>query len=625
MPLSRDECPLFIQAILILACIATAGGWAAEKSPVPDEAAQQAARKMAGEIYGGRFALAKTATDKTALAAEMIEAALKVQDGSPGQFVLLSIARDIASGAGDAPTALQAVEELVQRFESPAAALAAETLRGAAQHASATAQRRAVAESAGSVIARLVEADEYELAIRVCEAARDAAHRAREFKLAAEVAAQLPELRRMHEQSQAYREALAFMDDDPTQPAANLAAGRYLCFVKGNWDRGVAMLALGSDEPLKAVALMELRGAASADEQVAIGDAWWDVAEAQQGDERNALRLRAGFWYRQAEPAVAGGLEGLKIKQRLETIAKLDREIPGAPPPAPPAKPQPPPLAIAPFDEKTAKQHQAAWAKHLNVPVLWTNSIGMRFALIPPGEFDMGSTEEEVARLLDGVHAQKEREWYVQLLPSEVSKHRVRITRPYYMGIYEVTQAEYERVMGTNPSHFTGNPIRPVEQVSWSDAVEFCRRLSEDPKEKAAGAVYRLPTEAEWEYACRAGTTTRFSFGDDAGVLAQYAWWLKNSQDSTQPVGQLRPNAFGLFDVHGNVWEWCADWHAGDYYRHAPTEDPIGPNSGSSRVMRSGSYRLDDPLIFRSAFRGRNRPERRLSDWGFRVARTLTP
>ncbi len=623
MPLSRDRHPIFFQAIVVLTCVATSGGWAAaEKSPVPDEAAQQAARKMAGEIYGGRFALAKTAADKTALAAEMIEAALKVRDGSPGQFVLLSIARDIASGAGEAQTALQAVEELVQRFEVPAA-MAAETLLGAAQQASMAAQRRAVAEAAASVIVRLAEADEYELAISVCEAARDGAHKAREFKLGAELAAQLPELRQMHQQSQAYREALVVMDDNPTEPAANLAAGQYLCFVKGNWDRGVAMLALGSDEPLKAVALMELRGAASADEQVAVGDAWWDVAEARQGDQRDALRLRAGFWYRQAEPEVAGGLVGLKIKQRLETIAKLDREIPAAPPP--PATPQTPPQAIAPFDEKTAKQHQAAWAKHLKVPVLWTNSIGMRFALIPPGEFDMGSTEEEVARLLEEVNAQKEREWYIQLLPSEVPKHRVRITRPYYVGIYEVTQAEYERVMGTNPSRFKGNPIRPVEQVSWNDAVEFCRRLNEDPKEKATGAVYRLPTEAEWEYACRAGTTTRFSFGDDADFLGQHGWWAKNSRGSTQPVGQLRPNAFGLFDMHGNVWEWCADWHAGDYYRQASTEDPIGPNSGSSRVMRSGSYRLDDPVIFRSPFRGRNRPERRLSDWGFRVARTLTP
>ena len=142
------------------------------------------------------------------------------------------------------------------------------------------------------------------------------------------------------------------------------------------------------------------------------------------------------------------------------------------------------------------------------------------FRVIPPGEFDMGATEEEVARLLQEAKARKEPAWYIARLPSEAPKHRVRITRPYYAGIYEVTQAEYERVLGTNPSHFKGNPIRPIEEVTWHDAVEFCRRLSEAPQEKTAGATYRLLTEAEWEYACRAGTTTRFSFGDDAGVWA---------------------------------------------------------------------------------------------------------
>ena len=161
--------------------------------------------------------------------------------------------------------------------------------------------------------------------------------------------------------------------------------------------------------------------------------------------------------------------------------------------------------------------------------MLWVNSIGMRFALIPPGEFDMGSTEEEVARLLEEAKSQKAPERYVEGLPSEAPKHRVRITRPYYAGIFEVTQAEYERVMGTNPSHFKGNPNRAVEHVSWSDAVEFCHRLSEAPKEKAAGAVYRLLTEAEWEYACRAGTTTRFSFGEHPSQLGEYAWSRENS------------------------------------------------------------------------------------------------
>ncbi|TVS20852.1 MAG: formylglycine-generating enzyme family protein [Planctomycetaceae bacterium] len=478
-----------------------------------------------------------------------------------------------------------------------------------------------MAEAAGEVIGKLVEVEEYERAIRLCEAAQKAAEQAREFRLARDFSNWLPELTTAQQQFQQYRDALAVLNNDPVEPEANLTAGRYLCFLQGDWELGVPMLALGSDEPLKSVAVMELQGAETAEAQAAIGDAWWDVAETREGQERDLLRLRAGSWYRRAGPQLAG-LAGLRVKQRLEELAKLDREIPAAP-----TRPDSsePPLAVAPFDERTAKGHQAAWARHLGVPVLWTNSIGMRFALIPPGEFDMGSTEEEVARLLQEAKQDKASRWYLNRIRGQAPKHRVRITRPYYMGIYEVTQAEYQRVMGTNPSRFTGNPIRPVEQVSWNDAVEFCRRLSEDPKEKALGAVYRLPTEAEWEYACRAGTTSHFSFGDDVSILSRYAWLTTNSRGSTQPVGRLRPNAFGLFDMHGNVFEWCADWHADAYYAKSPGEDPTGPESGSSRVIRGVSWTYTSPGRFRSAYRDCAEPATRRHHRGFRVVRTLVP
>ena len=183
---------------------------------------------------------------------------------------------------------------------------------------------------------------------------------------------------------------------------------------------------------------------------------------------------------------------------------------PGAPPPA-----------VAPFDEKKAKEHQEIWAKYLGVPVEITNSIGMKLVLIPPGEFQMGSPKELIEEELKAVGIEKA---YKDRLPSEAPQHLVRITKPFWLGTCEVTQEEYQRVMGTNPSEFSVTGKRkdkvggqdtkrfPVENVSWEDAVEFCRKLSAMPEEKVAGRAYRLPSEAQWEYACRAGSTGQYSF-----------------------------------------------------------------------------------------------------------------
>ncbi len=271
--------------------------------------------------------------------------------------------------------------------------------------------------------------------------------------------------------------------------------------------------------------------------------------------------------------------------------------------PPPPAQPSDtnsaPPPAIAPFDAAKARLHQAAWAKHLRVPVERTDSIGQKLVLIPPGEFMMGSPESDTSAYMN-----------------EKPQHRVRITKPFYLGAKEVTQGQYEQVMGTNPSRFTGDAQRPVEQVSWHDAVEFCRLLSQ--KE---GRTYRLPTEAEWEYACRSGSKTRFCFGDDESQLGEYAWFAGNNANTTHPVGQKRPNPWGLYDMHGNVWEWCADWHAGDYYAQSPLDDPVGPSSGEFRVLRGGSW-YDSPYFARSADRLRLTPELRFHYLGFRAART---
>ena len=238
------------------------------------------------------------------------------------------------------------------------------------------------------------------------------------------------------------------------------------------------------------------------------------------------------------------------------------------------------------------------------------NSIGMEFANIPAGKFLMGSPATE-----------KERS------PNE-TQHEVTLTQGFRMGVHEVTQAQYEQVMGKNPSHFKGATL-PVETVSYDDALAFCQKLSDLPAEKAAGRKYRLPTEAEWEYCCRAGTSTPFHFGNELnGTQANcdgnnpYGTTKKGPYlEKTSPVGSYPANAWGLYDMHGNVWEWCQDWY-GDYPKQSVT-DPRGPEVGSFCVNRGGSW-IYEAALCRSAYRYWNDPSLRGSWLGFRLALSST-
>ena len=237
-------------------------------------------------------------------------------------------------------------------------------------------------------------------------------------------------------------------------------------------------------------------------------------------------------------------------------------------------------------------------------PPTITNSIGMELVLIPAGEFMMGSAESD----------------------DEKPQHKVRITEPFYFGVTEVTQGQWEAVMGTRPwsgsNYVKEGSDYPATSVRWVDAVEFCTKLS-----LKEGVTYRLPTEAEWEYACRGGTTTVYHFGDDASRLSEYAWFSDNAKKVDEKyahrVGQKKANPFGLYDMHGNVYEWCADRYDSDYYEGSPTDDPTGPTTGSSRVLRGGAWDYN-AQVCRSANR-RSRPRNAQSVNGFRIVLVEKP
>jgi formylglycine-generating enzyme required for sulfatase activity len=262
----------------------------------------------------------------------------------------------------------------------------------------------------------------------------------------------------------------------------------------------------------------------------------------------------------------------------------------------------------------------------------FVNSVGIEMVLIPAGRFSMGSPPSELSRGQDE-----------QL-------HDVTLTRSFFLGVYPITQLQYAELMGRNPAFFKGmrpqksnrsrsqemwdrahgGPNHPVECVYWNDAVAFCEKLNQMANEHAEGRVYRLPTEAEWEYACRAGTTSAFWFGDSAtgdhaNFNASFPYQAEDTRPAlnrTTPVGSYKANVFGLYDVHGNVWEWCQDGYESDYVGNSASVDPMGNTALEYRVLRGGSWR-EHGFRCRSACRMHLRPTECNPTTGFRIACTI--
>jgi len=303
--------------------------------------------------------------------------------------------------------------------------------------------------------------------------------------------------------------------------------------------------------------------------------------------------------------------------------------------------------AVAPFNAARAKKYQEACAAHLKLPVEYTNSIGMQFRLIPPGTFTIGSSPEQIATAKPHLHTSYESN-RPERAGSEGPQRVVTLTKPFYLGTTEVTQSQFLQVVGTNPSYYSptgdggekvGQKDRsnsPVENMSWLATGEFCNRLSEHEKLEWAYRItprlitqtgtggYRLPTEAEWEFACRAGTTLQFWCGHSDDSLMDVAWFRGNNPNGfPSEVAKLQPNPFGLYDMHGNVWEWVHDCWRPDTYENWTGPAAVDPRVDTApedrRVMRGGDFFLSAEEA-RSACRDGYPHDAAFHDAGFRVA-----
>jgi len=340
----------------------------------------------------------------------------------------------------------------------------------------------------------------------------------------------------------------------------------------------------------------------------------------------SAVLLLAGWGMGQRAgelPAARPQLQAAPIVAPAPPAGPQQGLVPGRP--APEDAPAPTVCTAWPFDAAEAGRRQQETARRLGLPVERAVDLGggakLELVLIPAGEFLMGGEEspEQVAgKCLD---LAVDPTWF----QNEHPRHLVRITRPFWMGKYELTQEAWERIMGYNLSNWRSSRI-PVDLVDWDDCQKFLEKLNAQGQ-----GAFRLPTEAEWEYACRAGTATAFHFGetlsaDQANYDSRHVYGSGRQGDyrgKKIAVGSFPANAWGLHDMHGNGFEWCADWYAADYYARSPKADPAGPDTGGARVLRGGSWGTN-PGYCRSALRYLRNPSERGDCIGFRVVSIIT-
>ena len=498
----------------------------AAKVAVPDAASLKEAQKVVNGIYAEDIAKAKKPQEKAELAKKILQAATETKNDAAGKYVLLVMAKDIGTQAGDVETTFSAVDQLTESYLVEELKLKTDALTKLSRASGV--DHGAIVDKANAWIDDAFAADQYDIAKQIAQLALGAANATKDPDAIKPANARVQEVSSAAKAYEEVKKALATIAQTPNDPTANLAAGRFYCLTKGQWEKGLLMLALGSDAALKAMAEKDAAKPTEADKRVELGNGWCKLAEKYPAAAKRSVQDHAVEWFKKAMPNLIG-LEKAKLEKRVAELT------------------QGPARAIKPGGEELILD--------------LGKNVKMKLVRIPAGKFMMGT--------LKGPRE------------NEGPQHEVTISKPFYMGIYTVTQEQHKQVMGKNAGG--DGKLYPALTSGWDDAVTFCKTLS-----RRTGKNVTLPTEAQWEYACRAGTKTRFSFGDDEEKLGDYAWYDKNSDNKIHPVGQKKPNDWGLYDMHGNVWEWCSDWYVQNYPENGNDKDPKGPASSDSglRVAR---------------------------------------
>jgi hypothetical protein len=489
-----------------------------KKVPVPADAAQKRALEQIKEVFADEYGRATTATQKQALALALFNQAAQTEKDAAARFVLLGQSQELALAAGDADTALKAVDETGKHFQIDLLAEKVQLFK--------TAGRAATPSSAGELVKAIIPhmddalaADRFDLARELLRVAISLARSKRDAALNRDLAQRTGKINEQEKLWEEAKKAAAKLKTLPNDAASNHKLGTYRVFVKGDWETGLPMLAKGPFSPLRKTAELDLAQPSEPKLQVQLADAWWKLAETSPTGDRPRLTERAKLWYERALPELVD-LEKVRVAKRLEKIGDS---------------------AQAAGESKTKPGKEV-------LDIALGPGLVQRFRLIPRGQLTLSNGKS------------------------------IGVTRSIYFAITEVTQAQWQAVMGANPARRKGERL-PVESVNYQDCEEFIKRLN---GARLGRFRLRLPTESEWEYACRAGATTKYHFGDDEKLAPQYEWFQGNANGAIQPVGSLKPNRAGLFDTIGNVHEWCQ----GEVIRG-------GSASASGDIFFSPNYRQE--------------------------------
>lgn len=512
----------------------------AQKAAAPSAAEVEKAERLMKQVFADDYAK-HTAEGRVALAKKLLESGSTAQDDPAGRFVLWSNARDLAAAAGDFETATAAIDSLDAAYliDATPMRIAALVALDQANRSNPTAE---FAQNCLNLAYPMLSGGNFEGAAKVASLAESVARRAKDTSIAGEAHNLASDARRLTIANNA-------LARNPQDREAATTMGAYLCFVRANWTKGLPLLARGSDKVLAALAAQELKSPAKPDDQFELASGWWDAAQRQSSLFQNGAEAHAADWYRKAIP-------GLKTLMRAMAEKRAAAH----------------PVQGPAVGSKTPAGGPSAVPKTASRPKPFTNSLGITFVFIPaePAGFDMGSPITEPGHTDDEI------------------LHHVTLTKPYWMATTHVTVAQFAAFVKATGYVTDGekNPIagewtkpripqrddHPVVLVTWPDTLAFCTWLS-----RKEGRTYHLPTEAQWEYAARGGTTTTYFWGNDPDGGKGYANCADNSlkgntgspppsyfnwtdgYQATSPVGSFKPNAFGLYDMIGNAAQWCFD------------------------------------------------------------------